>query len=94
VFDSNEITPSKLLGNNIKIKEKFSVVLVHFSHKIIPVRHMIIMMTLRLSHTCFHDDYIIILHDTVYFFLVGEDLYVSDSYIERSSSIAQFPNGF
>jgi hypothetical protein len=27
-FDFNEITPSKLLGNNIKVKEKFSVVIV------------------------------------------------------------------
>jgi hypothetical protein len=29
VFDSNEITPSKFLRNNIKEKEKFCVVLVH-----------------------------------------------------------------
>jgi hypothetical protein len=29
VFDFNEITPSKLLENNIKVKEKFCVVLVH-----------------------------------------------------------------
>jgi hypothetical protein len=29
VSDFNEITPSKLLENNIKVKEKFRVVLVH-----------------------------------------------------------------
>jgi hypothetical protein len=29
VSDFNEITPSKLLRNNIKVKEKFCVVLVH-----------------------------------------------------------------
>jgi serine/threonine protein kinase len=29
VLHFNEITPSKLLGNKIKFKEKFSVVLVH-----------------------------------------------------------------
>jgi hypothetical protein len=30
--DFNEITPSKLLGNNIKVKEKFYVELVHSFH--------------------------------------------------------------
>jgi hypothetical protein len=30
----NEITPSKLLGNNFKVKEKFCVVLVHSLHEI------------------------------------------------------------
>jgi hypothetical protein len=30
--DFNEITPSKLLGNKIKVKEKFCVVLVHSLH--------------------------------------------------------------
>jgi hypothetical protein len=33
VTDSNEITPSKLLGSNTKVKEKFSVVLDHSYHK-------------------------------------------------------------
>ena len=33
VTDFNEISPSKLLRNNIKVKEKFSVVLVHSHHK-------------------------------------------------------------
>jgi hypothetical protein len=33
VFDFNEISPSKLLRNNIKVKEKFCVVLVHSYHK-------------------------------------------------------------
>jgi hypothetical protein len=32
VSDFNEITPSKLLRNNIKVKEKFCVVLVHFNN--------------------------------------------------------------
>jgi repressor of nif and glnA expression len=32
VSDFNEITPSTLLGNNIKVKEKFCVVLVHSLH--------------------------------------------------------------
>jgi hypothetical protein len=31
--DSNEISPSTLLRNNIKVKEKFYVVLVHSHHK-------------------------------------------------------------
>jgi hypothetical protein len=31
--DFNKISPSKLLKNNIKVKEKFSVVLVHSHHK-------------------------------------------------------------
>jgi hypothetical protein len=39
VFDFNEITPLKLLRNNIKVKEKFSVVLVHSYHKSAQVRH-------------------------------------------------------
>jgi hypothetical protein len=33
VSDFNEISPSKLLRNNIKVKEKFCVVLVHSYHK-------------------------------------------------------------
>jgi hypothetical protein len=33
VFDFNEISPSKLLRNNIKVKEKFCVVFVCSSHK-------------------------------------------------------------
>jgi hypothetical protein len=33
ISDFNEITPSKLLENNIKVKEKFCVVLVHSFHK-------------------------------------------------------------
>jgi hypothetical protein len=33
-FDFNEITPSKLLRNNIKLKEKCCVVLVHTSNKV------------------------------------------------------------
>jgi hypothetical protein len=32
IFDSNEITPSKLLRNKIQVKEKFCVVLVHTTH--------------------------------------------------------------
>jgi hypothetical protein len=33
VFDFNKITPSKFLSNNIKVKEKFCVVLVHSNRK-------------------------------------------------------------
>jgi 2-oxoglutarate dehydrogenase complex dehydrogenase (E1) component-like enzyme len=32
ISDFNEITPSKLLGNNIKVKEKIYLVLVHSYH--------------------------------------------------------------
>jgi hypothetical protein len=33
VSDSNEIFPSKLVTNNIKLEEKFDVVVVHSPHK-------------------------------------------------------------
>jgi hypothetical protein len=32
-FDFNEITPSKLLRNNIKVKDKYCGVLVYMYHK-------------------------------------------------------------
>jgi hypothetical protein len=38
-FDFNEISPSKLLGNNIKLKDKFCVVLVHSYHKSAAVKN-------------------------------------------------------
>jgi hypothetical protein len=33
VYDFNEISTSKLLGNNIKVTDKFCVLLVHSFHR-------------------------------------------------------------